>query len=131
MCLDERNTIKEKNYPVFTMHDYRNDPGAAFKALKKFSGPVYLTIDVDAFDWSVIPSTGTPEPGGIAYRQLVELLKRVGSKRKVIAADIMELAKIEGFHVSEYTAAKIVTKIMIHCFNGATASPATFQNEPK
>jgi agmatinase len=92
---------------------------------------VYITIDLDGLDPSVIPGTGTPEPGGITYKQLVGLLKRVGSNRKVIAADIMELTKIEGFQVSEYTAAKIATKIMIHCFNGTTDSPATFQNEPK
>ncbi len=78
---------------------------------------VYITIDLDGLDPSVIPGTGTPEPGGISYRQLVELIKTVGSLKNVVAADITELTKIEGFQVSEYTAAKIATKIMIHCFN--------------
>ncbi len=76
---------------------------------------VYLTIDLDGLDPSVIPGTGTPEPGGLSYRQLVALIKYVGWKRKVVAADINELVKINGSNVSEYTAAKIATKIFVYC----------------
>ena len=76
---------------------------------------VYLTIDLDGLDPSVIPGTGTPEPGGLSYRQLVNLIKAAGRHRTVIAADITELAPIEGSNVSEYTAAKIATKIFVHC----------------
>ena len=76
---------------------------------------VYITIDLDGLDPSVIPGTGTPEPGGLSYRQLVELIKMVGLKKKVVAADITELAKIEGTQVSEYTAAKIATKLFVYC----------------
>ena len=76
---------------------------------------VYLTIDLDGLDPSVIPGTGTPEPGGLSYRQLVELVKHVGWKKKVVAADINELVKINGSNVSEYTAAKIATKILVYC----------------
>jgi agmatinase len=76
---------------------------------------IYLTIDLDGLDPSVIPGTGTPEPGGLSYRQLVTLIKHVGWKRKVVAADISELVKINGSNVSEYTAAKIATKIFVYC----------------
>ena len=74
-----------------------------------------MTIDLDGLDPSVIPGTGTPEPGGLSYRQLHNLIKAVGKERKVIAADINELVKIEGSQVSEYTAAKIATKIFVYC----------------
>ena len=77
---------------------------------------VYITIDLDGLDPSVLPGTGTPEPGGLSYRQLVHLIKAVGRKREVVAADITELAKIEGTQVSEFTAAKIATKIFVYCF---------------
>lgn len=76
---------------------------------------VYLTVDLDGLDPAVMPGTGTPEPGGLTYRQLVDLIRAVGKNRTVVAADITELAAIEGSHVSEYTAAKIASKIMIHC----------------
>jgi agmatinase len=77
---------------------------------------VYITLDLDGLDPGVIPGTGTPEPGGLSYRQIVELLKKVGWRKKVVAADINELAKIEGTNVSEFTAAKIATKIFVYCF---------------
>ncbi len=77
---------------------------------------VYLTLDLDGLDPSVIPGTGTPEPGGLSYRQVINLIKAVGKNKNVVAADINELAKIPGTRVSEFTAAKIATKIMIHCF---------------
>jgi len=87
------------------------------EAIDALPDTVYITIDLDGLDPSIVPGTGTPEPGGISYRQLVELIKTVGGRKNVVAADITELTKIEGVQVSEYTAAKIATKIMIHCFN--------------
>jgi len=74
-----------------------------------------LTVDLDGLDPSVLPGTGTPEPGGLSYRQLVALIRTVGRQRTVIAADIAELTPIEGSHVSEFTAAKIATKIFVNC----------------
>ena len=76
---------------------------------------VYLTVDLDGLDPSVIPGTGTPEPGGLSYRQVVRLIRSVGAARRVVAADITELAKVPGSQVSEFTAAKIATKIFVHC----------------
>ncbi len=76
---------------------------------------VYMTIDLDGLDPSVIPGTGTPEPGGLSYRQLVDLIKAVGREKEVVAGDINELVKIEGTQVSEFTAAKIATKIFVYC----------------
>ena len=87
------------------------------EAIDALPDTVYITIDLDGLDPSIVPGTGTPEPGGISYRQLVELIKTVGGRKNVVAADITELTKIEGVQVSEYTAAKIATKIMIHCFS--------------
>jgi agmatinase len=86
------------------------------EAVDALPDTVYLTIDLDGLDPSVIPGTGTPEPGGLSYLQLVSLIRHLGRKKRVVAADITELAKIDGFQVSEYTAAKIATKIFVHCF---------------
>ena len=85
------------------------------KVVKALPEKVYLTIDLDGLDPSVIPATGTPEPDGLSYRQLVNLIKTVGQKRKVVAADINELAPIEGSPISEFTAAKIASKIFVYC----------------
>jgi agmatinase len=112
----EADYIKHHNLkPVFA-HDI--DPGNhkwIDRAINGLPEKVYLTIDLDGLDPSVLPGTGTPEPGGLSYRQLVDLIKTVGQKRRVVAADITELSKINGSQVSEFTAAKIATKIFVYC----------------
>ena len=85
------------------------------RIIRRLPEKVYITIDLDGLDPSVIPGTGTPEPGGLTYRQLVGLIRAVGQKRRVVAADITELIKIEGTQVSEFTAAKIATKLFVYC----------------
>ena len=76
---------------------------------------VYLSIDLDGLDPSVLPGTGTPEPGGLSYRQVVSLIQSLARRRQVVAADVVELAPFEGSHVSEYTAARIAQKIIHWC----------------
>lgn len=113
---EEMDFINEKGFEPFYAH--RIDPfdnSWVEQVVDTLPEEVYITIDLDGLDPSVIPGTGTPEPGGISYRQLVALIKTVGQKRKVIAADINELAKIEGSQISEATAAKIATKLMVYC----------------
>ncbi len=84
------------------------------EVIARLPSRVYMTIDLDGLDPSVIPGTGTPEPGGLSYRQTVQLIKQVSRKKKIVAADINELVKIDGSNVSEFTAAKIATKIFVY-----------------
>ncbi len=76
---------------------------------------VYLTVDLDGLDPSEMPGTGTPEPGGLTYRQLVKLIQALGREKQVVAADVNELAKIEGSQVSETMAARVAEKIIVFC----------------
>jgi agmatinase len=113
---EEADFLSQRNISPFYAHEI--DPWDYTwidRIVDALPTKVYLTIDLDGLDPSVIPGTGTPEPGGLSYRQLVELIKMVGLKKKVVAADITELAKIEGTQVSEFTAAKIATKIIVYC----------------
>jgi agmatinase len=77
---------------------------------------VYLTFDVDAFDSGIMPSTGTPEPGGLQWYQAMEILKAVASKRNIIGADVVELAPIQNLHAPDFLAAKLVYKIIGYKF---------------
>lgn len=77
-----------------------------------FPENIYITIDVDVLDPAVMPSTGTPEPGGMTWYQLMDALERVISGRKVIGADIVELAPIEGLHHPDYTCARMIYNLM-------------------
>ena len=74
--------------------------------------PVYITFDVDFFDPSVMPSTGTPEPGGGTWEQATALLRRVFEERRVVGADVVELAPVPGLAAPDFTAAKLVYKMI-------------------
>lgn len=113
---EESEYVKKNKLTPFYAHEILlSDDSWIDKVVRSLPEKVYITIDLDGLDPSVVPGTGTPEPGGLSYRQLIGLIKTVGRKRKVVAADISELAKIEGFNVSEFTAAKIATKIFVYC----------------
>ena len=76
-------------------------------------GPdVYLTVDVDFFDPSLVPSTGTPEPGGGSWYAALRLIERVFRTRNVVAADVVELAPIPGLAAPDFLVAKLVYKLI-------------------
>jgi agmatinase len=73
---------------------------------------VYLTFDLDAFDTSIMPSTGTPEPGGLGWYEVLNLIKEITKRKKIIGADIVELDPIPGLSAPDFLAAKLVYKII-------------------
>jgi agmatinase len=73
---------------------------------------VYVTIDLDAFDPSLIPATGTPEPGGLEWYPVNRLLRRVARSSRVVGFDVVELLPAEGHHASAFTAAKLVYRFL-------------------
>lgn len=77
-----------------------------------FPDKVFFTVDVDGFDPSVFPSTGTPVPGGLSWYQALSLFESVAQQAKIIGFDIMEFAPIEGFHAYEFSAALLAHKMM-------------------
>lgn len=77
-----------------------------------FPGHLYVTFDVDALDPSIMPATGTPEPGGLNWYTAVDALTRVVQGRTVLAADVVELAPVPGLHAPDFTAAKLVYTLM-------------------
>ncbi|MCP3986092.1 MAG: agmatinase [bacterium] len=74
--------------------------------------PVYLTVDVDYFDPAVIPSTGTPEPGGGEWWPTLTLLEELFRRSNVVACDVVELAPIHGIHHADFTVARLVYKLI-------------------
>ena len=116
ICPEEYAFLKRNKLKPFYAHTIDACDSDWIKdIIDALSENVYVTIDLDGLDPAVIPGTGTPEPGGLTYRQLVHIIKRVGAARTVVAADINELCKIPQSCISEFTAAKIATKIMVYC----------------
>lgn len=77
---------------------------------------VYLTIDLDVFDPSIMPALGCPEPGGLGWHEVLELIKEVAKERKIVGADMVELAPIPGIRFPDFTAAKLGYKIISYIF---------------
>lgn len=78
---------------------------------------VYLTFDVDVFDSSLMPATGTPEPGGLFWDQVADILRAVGRQKTIIGADFVELAPIKNFHAPDFLVAKLIYKTIGYIFN--------------
>ena len=74
--------------------------------------PIYLTFDLDGFDGSVMPATGTPEPGGLFWNDAIKIIKAASRAGTIVGADINELAPIEGMHAPNFLAAKLAYKIL-------------------
>jgi agmatinase len=86
------------------------------RALDALGSPVYITFDVDYFDPSLVPSTGTPEPGGGDWYRTLKFLKRVFSEREVLACDVVELAPTPGLSAPDFLVAKLVYKLFGYRF---------------
>jgi agmatinase len=86
------------------------------KALAKLTGEIYVTFDVDFFDGSLVPGTGTPEPGGGTYDQALSILRRVASERKIIGADVVEHAPLHGNRAPDFLVAKLCYKLLGYAF---------------
>jgi agmatinase len=93
--------------------DELTDEGWTERLLDGIDGkPVYLTVDVDYFDPSIVPATGTPEPGGGRWRPTLGLLAALFRRARVVAADVVELAPIAGLHHADFTVARLVHRLI-------------------
>ncbi|HKV46444.1 MAG TPA: agmatinase [Candidatus Acidoferrales bacterium] len=86
------------------------------KVLDDLNPNVYVTIDVDGFDPSIIPATGSPQPGGLDWYQVTALLRAVAGHKKIIGLDVVELLPQPGHHASDFLAAKLVYKCLGYIF---------------
>ena len=77
---------------------------------------VYLTFDVDSFDLSLMPATGTPEPGGLFWDETIKIIKMAAKYSNIVGSDVNELSPIKGFDSYNFLAAKLVYKIISYSF---------------
>ncbi|RPI46639.1 MAG: agmatinase [Bacteroidetes bacterium] len=87
------------------------------RVIATLNGNVYLTVDLDVLDPSIMPSTGTPEPGGMEWYTLLKLLRRVSGERRIIGFDVVELCPSAHNRAPDFLAAKLIYKILSYCFN--------------
>ena len=81
-------------------------------SIHQMTDDVYITLDLDAFDPSIMPATGTPEPGGMDWHMMTSYLRKVFAERNVVGFDIVELAPIENIHAPQFLVAKLYYKML-------------------
>jgi agmatinase len=101
---------------VFFAKDIYNDRSYISRAVEALTDNVYITIDLDVFDPAIMPSTGTPEPGGLFWYDVLALLKAVCQKRNVVGFDVVELCPNENNKAPDFTAAKLIYKMLAYKF---------------
>ncbi|AFJ90993.1 agmatinase [Blattabacterium sp. (Blaberus giganteus)] len=110
MDIMEKKYIQKEN--IFYMHKiYQNDLWMQ-NAIHKLSNNVFISIDIDVFDPSIAPSTGTPEPGGLSWYTTLKFLKKVFNKKNVIGFDIVELLPNKNESSTDFLAVKLYYKLL-------------------
>ena len=109
-CREEVEFARRKKLPIFWGRQCAAGPGWISKVVAALRSPVYLSVDVDGLDPGIIRTTGTPEPGGLAWWPTMRLLEEVFRRHTVVGADVVELLAA-GDPASDFAAAKLAAKI--------------------
>ncbi|HUW19573.1 MAG TPA: agmatinase [Sedimentisphaerales bacterium] len=114
MDICEKEFINKDN--IFFAEDIYGSTDWIDEVIARLSDRVYVTIDLDVFDPSVVPATGTPEPGGLLWYDVLALLRTVFEKRNVVGFDVVELCPNDNSKPSDFLAAKLVYKLLSYKF---------------
>jgi agmatinase len=118
-CKEEFDFIKEKGIRTYYAHIIRErgfDGALIDEIISTLDKNVYITFDVDYFDPSIMPSTGTPEPNGFYWHETMQLLKKLCKERNLVGFDVVELAPRKGFNFPDFLTAKLIYKILNYKF---------------
>lgn len=114
MDYSEKSYLKKEK--CFFAEEIRNQTDWMIKANSLLTDKVYITLDLDVFDPSIMPATGTPEPGGLDWYTVLTFLKKVFENKNVLGFDIVELAPIEEFNYPNFLTAKLYYKMLSYKF---------------
>jgi agmatinase len=115
---EEAGAVSGLRTRIFWDWNMRRDARWVERVVETLGDPVYITIDVDGFDPAIMPATGTPEPGGLAWYEALALLKAVLTERTVVGVDVVELSPIPGMIAPNFLCAKLIYKILSYRFAG-------------
>ncbi len=131
--MDVAETTVMDEEKTWFAHDMVNDEYWMDNVIEAMGENVFITIDLDAFDPSIMPSTGTPEPGGLLWYETLDFLKQVFAEKNVVGFDIVELCPRPEEKSSDFLAAKLYYKMLCYKFLGTVQSDEFESNfhEPK
>jgi agmatinase len=113
--VEEKERIDAKK--IFYAERIRFDKVWADKVIGVMQQKVYITIDLDVFDPSYVPSTGTPEPGGLSWYDVIDLVRLIDEKLEIVGFDVVELCPNRFEKASDFLASKLIYKILSYKFN--------------
>jgi N1-aminopropylagmatine ureohydrolase len=111
---EEVDALPTLSTQIFYDWNMRDDPHWMERVVDALSDTVYVTIDLDGLDPATMPAVGTPEPGGLSWRETTTLLRRTFERRQVVACDVVELCPIPGMASPNFVAAKLVYKLLTY-----------------
>ncbi len=112
LCSEEYDFLASSNIHSFFAKDILQDTAWIEKCIEILPSPIYITIDVDVFDPSIMPSVGTPEPGGLGWYEILHVLRSITAKKQIIGFDIVELCPQPSNHAPDFLAAKLCYKML-------------------
>ena len=113
---EEIRALPSLQTTIFYDWNMRDDPNWIDRAVSTLADTVYITIDLDGLDPALMPAVGTPEPGGLSWRELTTLLRRTFERKTVVAADVVELCPVPGLVAPNFIAARLVYKLLSYRF---------------
>jgi agmatinase len=122
MSTEEAKAAPTLPTTIFYDVNMRQDPNWIAKVVASLGETVYITIDVDGMDPAIMPATGTPEPGGLGWYELLALLRAVITARNVVGCDIVELSPLPGIAAPNFLCAKLLYKILTYQFTKTAGS---------
>ncbi len=105
---------------IFWAKDIVGRTGWIDAAIDLLTENVYLTIDIDGLDPSLVPTTGTPEPGGLGWYEVLTLIRKLAAKKNVVGMDLVEFSKMENSDAPAFLCAKLVYKSLAYIFQNDT-----------
>ena len=116
LSTEEAEILPKLKTTVFYDVSMRKDPNWIDAVVATLADEVYVSIDVDGMDPAIMPATGTPEPGGLSWIEITSLLRAVAEHRRIVAADVVELAPIPGIVAPSFLCAKLIYKLLTYRF---------------
>src|ERR1043165_668487 len=118
---DEARSLKD-GLPtrIFWARDIAGRTDWIDEAIDGLTDNVYLTIDIDGLDPSIMPTTGTPEPGGLGWYETLTLIRKLAAARKVVGMDLVEYSYVKSYDAPAFLCAKLVYKSLAYIFSSAT-----------
>lgn len=119
MSSGEVDALPGLNTTIFYDWNMRDTSDWIDRVVDALTDTVYITIDLDGLDPATMPAVGTPEPGGLSWREVTALLRRTFERKTVVGCDVVELCPVPGLTASNFLAARLVYKILTYRFAAA------------